>query len=185
MRHDPSSTRGPARAGLLTRAVLVVLGLALIALAAVAGINVVGSRMSANAAEALTSNLRAASAKDADLNGLLALQKQTDSQFATVLGMKGVLLPSVREPAQRNASTSLRLTQLFEKQLHGSQSSSTSQSTASPSPTSSSSSTSSQSLTDEQRQEIEKMLKSNSSTGSSSSPTPTTSSSSGGSVRPW
>lgn len=174
-----------------TRAVRIVLGVctvALLACAGLAGWNLRAAGLYNQATATLTATLRDAAAANSDIKQLLAQQQQTDAQLAEAQQASMLLLPSVRAAIAHNSQVSGALTERLQ------QVDATTQST--PQATTGDSTTNSQggepALTDEQREQIEQMLRNNEQTqesqdqavqhdGERHSGTDT----SGGDAKPW
>ena len=170
-----------------TRVVRIVLGVCTVMLlvcAGLAGWNLRAAGLYNQATATLTTTLRDAAAADSDIKQLLAQQQQTEAQQASML-----LLPSVRTALAHNSQVSGALTERLQQQVDA-----TTQST--PQATTGDSTTNSQggepALTDEQREQIEQMLRNNEQTqesqdqavqhdGKRHSGTDT----SGGDAKPW
>ncbi|RYQ22543.1 cell surface protein [Bifidobacterium pseudolongum subsp. globosum] len=175
-----------------TRAVRIVLGVctvALLACAGLAGWNLRAAGLYNQATATLTATLRDAAAADSDIKQLLAQQQQTDAQLAEAQQASMLLLPSVRAAIAHNSQVSGALTERLQQQVDA-----TTQSA--PQATTGDSTTNSQggepALTDEQREQIEQMLRNNEQTqesqdqavqhdGERHSGTDT----SGGDAKPW
>ncbi|MGN0109524.1 MAG: DUF6466 family protein [Bifidobacterium sp.] len=187
-------TTGAKRAALAVRIALVVLACLALALAIVAAANLQAQSAYNQATASLKADLAASAKATADWSTLAARQEQTDDQFAEAATWNAVLLPELKQLIAANSATSHTLTKRIAaelKQQQGAASSSSADSGdgSAQQPSASSSPSSSQDgLNDEQRQQVQDLLKSN----QSPSPSPSTSSTTGtttptpsGSVKPW
>lgn len=142
----------------VARIVLGVCAVVLLACAALAGWNLRAAGLYNQATATLTATLRDAAAPDSDIKQLLAQQQQTDAQLAEASQASVLLLPSIRTAIEHNSQISGTLTERLRQQVD-----TTTQST--PQATTGDSTTNSQggepALTDEQREQIEQMLRNN------------------------
>nr|WP_231129359.1 DUF6466 family protein [Bifidobacterium choloepi] len=153
---------------------LVVAGLAAVNFSALSTYN--------QATATLESNLEAAASDSPDLDALSTSQAQVDLQYESAAAMDAVLLPQLKSSIAGNATVSAKLTALIAKAQADAASTDSSSATGADG----SSSTSTSALTDEQKQQIEDLLKSNgkqSSGDSTQSDTATTSTQS--TAKPW
>lgn len=167
-----------ARASLAVRIVMIVIAAVALVFAILASLNLSASARFNQATSSLSRNLKQASRSDADLDTLNASQQQVDAQFQDAARFDSVLLPQLREAIGSNAATSSELTKRIERELaaqKGTDSDSSSDSgnveggTAKGSKNSGSSG-----LTDEQKKQVEELLKANQqSTGTNNSNTQT------------
>lgn len=130
--------------------------------------NLRAARLYDQATDALDAAIAEAARPDADWNGLLVRQLQTDDLFASSLHADMLLLPSVRDAAARNAEISDELTRRLERQLADAARSSSGQSDDA---ASDGSDAEQGALTQEQRRQIEEMLKANQASPSPGDPT--------------
>ncbi|MBW3094300.1 cell surface protein [Bifidobacterium sp. 64T4] len=106
-----------ARASLAVRIVMIVIAVAALAIAVLAGLNVASSARFNQATSTLNANLKLASKDDADLDALRASQQQADAQFEDAAKLDAVLLPQLREAIESNAKVSAELTKRIEQEL--------------------------------------------------------------------
>lgn len=107
----------------------------------------------------LNGNLKAASKDDADLSTLSALQQKADARFADAAAWSALLLPQVKNVIDTNASVSATLTERINAQLQKQQNTETSN--AQTAPGSDGNAKQSGGLTQEQRKQVDDLLKSN------------------------
>ena len=194
---DDAGTRSRtaiSKARHVTRAALAITAAALLAGAGLAGLNLSVMRTVGQASATLEHNLGQAARKDADLDKLKASQEQTDAQFADAEATSRLQLPQLRRSAEANARTSRALSDVIDKALREQEDGEgASRATGGRQDSSSDSHTDSaggsgngkddSGLSEEQRQQVEKLLQSNS---PSSKPSPTTQPSTGDSTnKPW
>lgn len=172
----------PVRIALIVAAVLcaIIAGLAVTNLVALNRFNA--------ATASLTSNIAAAQDDTTDLNTLKTRQQQTDAQFAEAQALDPVLLPSLKDAIDTNSNLSKALTKLLLEREDEQQSSSSSSSKNNSSDSNSSSSL--DGLTDEQKQQVQDLLKSNQQTtdenaNNTSGDDETTDNTSGNTAKPW
>lgn len=155
-----------ARASLAIRIVMIIIAVMALAFAVLAGLNISASARFNQATASLNSNLKQAARSDADLDALNASQQQTDAQFEDAARLNLVLLPQLREAISANAAVSSELTQRIKQELaaqqggnsanSGSGTNSAEGGTAKDSTTNGTSG-----LTDEQKKQVEELLKAN------------------------
>lgn len=173
-----------AKAPAWARIILVLAAAALLAVTCLGAMNLSALHSYNEATQTLENNIHAAADDDADLQSLALSQQQVDMQFASASAMKNVLLPGLKGSVERNAAVSRQLTDMIDKALNAGSSSTSQDGQAG----GQSSSTATQSLTEEQRQQIEEMLKAN---GTQTSASPSTSaggastSTSQSTAKPW
>ena len=112
-----------------------------------------------DATSQLNGNLKAASKDDADLSTLSALQQKADARFADAAAWSALLLPQVKDVIDTNASVSATLTERINAQLQKQQNTETSN--AQTAPGSDGNAKQSGGLTQEQRKQVDDLLKSN------------------------
>ena len=112
-----------------------------------------------DATSQLNGNLKAASKDDADLSTLSALQQKADARFADAAAWSALLLPQVKNVIDTNASVSATLTERINAQLQKQQNTETSN--AQTAPGSDGNAKQSGGLTQEQRKQVDDLLKSN------------------------
>lgn len=106
-----------ARASLAVRVAMVVIAVAALAFAVLAGLNVASSARFNQATSSLNANLKLATKNDADLDALKASQQQTDAQFEDAARLDAVLLPQLRQTIESNTRVSAELTKRIEQEL--------------------------------------------------------------------
>ena len=105
------------RASLAVRVTLVVLAVVALCMAAVSGLNLLAAARFNQATAALNSNLASASKDDTDLDALSAAQQQTDAQFQDAGAFGFLLLPQLRQSIETNAEVSRQLSQRTQQQI--------------------------------------------------------------------
>lgn len=161
--------RTPARAPLAVRVALVLLAVAALAVAGVAGVNLHAVIRFNQATASLNENLSAASKDGADLDALGAGQQQTDAQFSDAGALGFLLLPQVRRSISHNAEVSTRLTDRTVKELAKQKDGTDADQASDPDRTdagaaatgSSGSAKQGDGLTEQQRRQVEELLKAN------------------------
>ncbi|RBP98416.1 cell surface protein [Bifidobacterium aemilianum] len=153
-----------ARAGLPLRIVLGALAALLIALALVAALNLKAVNTYNQATASLNKTIAEAKSSDADLDKLSAQQEQIKAQLESAQGLGILLLPQVRNSISTNAQVSSVLVQethekMTEVKTGGSQSASKDADGAKR--PGAGNTQSGGGLTDEQRRQVEELLKSN------------------------
>lgn len=155
-------TRTRAIAPLPVRVLMAVLAVAALAAAGLAGANLVAIGQFNQATATLTRNIKAVEREDADLATLKASQQQTDAQFKDTASLKAVLLPSVKSSLETNTEVSRRLTALIERRLAEQQGTSSNDANGSASDNQRNNREADDSgLTDEQKAQVEQLLKAN------------------------
>lgn len=167
------SRRGKARAPLAVRAVLGALAALALALALVAGANMVGRSSLSAATDSLRTNIAQAGQEDVDLSVLAARQRQLDAQFADASAMDWLLLPSLREAIASNAAVSRTLSERIDEEISRQEGRDTDQTDKGRDggDTDDSAQNGTKGLSEEQRQQVEDLLKANQSSGSANQPT--------------
>ena len=150
------------RASLAVRITLVVLAVVALCMAAVTGWNLLAVTRFNQATAALNLNLASASKEDADLDALSAAQQQTDAQFQNA-GTFGFLLPpQLRQSIETNAEVSRQLSERTRQQIveqKGLAQSNGEQTTSDN--TENADAKSGGALSDEQKKQVEDLLKAN------------------------
>lgn len=139
-----------ARASLAIRIVMIAIAVMALAFAVLAGLNISASARFNQATASLNSNLKQAARSDADLDALNASQQQTDAQFEDAARLNLALLPQLREAISANAAVSSKLTQRIKQELAAQQGGNSANSGSDTS-----------GLTDEQKKQVEELLKAN------------------------
>ena len=124
-----------------------------------AGANLIAVTAFDDATSQLNGNLKAASKDNADLSTLSALQQKADARFADAAAWSALLLPQVKNVIDTNASVSATLTERINAQLQKQQNTETSN--AQTAPGSDGNAKQSGGLTQEQRKQVDDLLKSN------------------------
>lgn len=151
----PESSQTRRRAPLAVRIIIGVLAVLSLAVTVLAGINIAAQRQYDAATQALQENIAKASKDDADFKKLLSSQRSVNEQFTKVSAQSHILLPQINEAVDHNAQVSSQLTAKLQDQIDSTQAQQNSDDTTKQQPKSLSS------LNDEQRQQVEDMLKSN------------------------
>ncbi|KFI52761.1 DUF6466 family protein [Bifidobacterium biavatii] len=180
------------RAGLPMRIALGTLAAIAAAAALIAAVNLRAATTFNQATQSLTEHIAAAKADTPDWSKLNALQEQTDAQFDEAAAASAVLLPGIREAIAANAAVSDKLTALVKRNLDAQQGGSTSSgsgdSSSGGNDQEQSSDSSSGALTDEQRKQVEDLLKANEQStpsGKSTSKESTVTNNTGNTNKPW
>lgn len=139
-----------ARASLAIRIVMIAIAVIALAFAVLTGLNISASARFNQATASLNSNLKQAARSDADLDALNASQQQTDAQFEDAARLNLALLPQLREAISANAAVSSKLTQRIKQELAAQQGGNSANSGSDTS-----------GLTDEQKKQVEELLKAN------------------------
>lgn len=139
-----------ARASLAIRIIMIAIAVIALAFAVLTGLNISASARFNQATASLNSNLKQAARSDADLDALNASQQQTDAQFEDAARLNLALLPQLREAISANAAVSSKLTQRIKQEL-----------TAQQGGNSANSGSDTSGLTDEQKKQVEELLKAN------------------------
>ena len=145
--------RAVARTPLWSRILIGIVAMACLCAGIAAGPNLIA------ATSQLNGNLKAASKDDADLSTLSALQQKADARFADAAAWSALLLPQVKDVIDTNASVSATLTERINAQLQKQQNTETSN--AQTTPGSDGNAKQSGGLTQEQRKQVDDLLKSN------------------------
>lgn len=163
---ESHTTTVQARASLAVRIMMIVAAIMALAFAMLAGLNISASARFNQATASLNANLKQATNSSADLSALNASQQQTDAQFEDAARLGFALLPQLREAISANAAVSSELTQRIEQELAaqqgGNSANSDSGTTGVEGGTAKDSTTNDSSgLTDEQKKQVEELLKAN------------------------
>lgn len=186
---DNAGTRH-ARAPLGMRIALIVVIALLTAVAGVAAVNLSATLTFNQATASLNANIKAAQDASTDVSTLHAQQEQTDAQFAEAGQMRGVLLPQIRDAIDANASISSQLTKITLKKAEAQTEGNTSQSTEPQQADESSSSNAKRggALTEEQKKQVEELMKANQQSTDTQTNTKTeqnTDQNKGNTTKPW
>lgn len=165
--HDTANTGGAtsARMPLAARILLVAVAILLVAVAAMAGVNLSATAKFNQATTSLNANIKAAQDGTSDVNTVKAQQQQTDAQFEEAGRLRALLLPQVKDAIDANASVSSQLTKIMlkraEAQQNGTEESQDQAAQAEQSQSSSSKAAKNGGLTDEQKRQVEELMKAN------------------------
>ena len=151
--------RAVARTPLWSRILIGIVAMACLCAGIAAGANLIAVTAFDDATSQLNGNLKAASKDDADLSTLSALQQKADARFADAAAWSALLLPQVKNVIDTNASVSATLTERINAQLQKQQNTETSN--AQTAPGSDGNAKQSGGLTQEQRKQVDDLLKSN------------------------
>ena len=156
-----ANTRMRAKCPLWARIVLACGAVLLLLVAGVAAVNLSASITFNQATASLNANIKAAQDESTDITTLKAQQQQTDAQFAGLL--RTLLLPQGKDSIDTNASISSELTKITLKQAEAQNSGSDSgqAQSAQQSENSSSNAKKGGALTDEQKKQVEELMKAN------------------------
>lgn len=144
------------------RITLIVLAVALALFAGLTATNLTAMHTFNAATDSLNADIAAAQDDTTDLNTLKAKQQQVDAQFAEAKALNPVLLPQLRNAINTNSEISEELTKiLLERSEQQNSSSSSSSSNSSDNNSDSNSQSSLDGLSDEQKQQVQDLLKSN------------------------
>ena len=146
-----ANTRMRAKCPLWARIVLACGAVLLLLVAGVAAVNLSASITFNQATASLNANIKAAQDESTDITTLKAQQQQTDAQFDEAGRMRTLLLPQVKDAIDTNASISSELTKITLKQAQSAQQSENSSSNAKKGGA----------LTDEQKKQVEELMKAN------------------------
>ncbi len=160
---DTAGKPSTKRASLGVRIMLAAFAVLSIAFAVLAGVNIAAQRQYDAATQTLTENLETASRNDADLKQLLTSQQELDARFANITGKSAVLLPQISESTTYNAQVSKQLTDLVQQQVDADAAKNDSQQSGQHGEQPKSL----DSLTEEQRKQVEELLRSNEELGKS------------------
>ena len=149
--------RAVARTPLWSRILIGIVAMACLCAGIAAGANLIAVTAFDDATSQLNGNLKAASKDDADLSTLSALQQKADARFADAAAWSALLLPQVKDVIDTNASVSATLTERINAQLQKHTETSNAQTT----PGSDGNAKQSGGLTQEQRKQVDDLLKSN------------------------
>ena len=157
------STTVKARASLPVRIIIAVIAAISIAVGALAIVNLASVSNYNQATNSLNANIKASQQQDADFDKLQTQQQQTDAQFDEAGRMRTLLLPQVKDAIDTNASISSELTKITLKQAEAQNSGSDSgqAQSAQQSENSSSNAKKGGALTDEQKKQVEELMKAN------------------------
>ena len=147
-----------ARASLAMRIVMIAIAVIALAFAVLAGLNISASARFNQATASLNSNLK---------HALNASQQQTDAQFEDAARLNLALLPQLREAISANAAVSSKLTQRIKQELAAQQGGNSANSGSDTNGveggngTKDSTANDTSGLTDEQKKQVEELLKAN------------------------
>nr|WP_221339819.1 DUF6466 family protein [Bifidobacterium felsineum] len=152
-----------ARVSLGVRIALIIAAIVLVAVAGIAAANLSAAAKFNQATSTLNANIKAAQQESTDITTLHAQQQQTDAQFAEAGQMRAVLLPQIRDAIDANASISSELTKITLKQAEAQQNGDVSSETAAQQAgnTSKSNAKKGGALTEEQKKQVEELMKAN------------------------
>lgn len=156
-----ANIRMRAKCPLWARIVLACGAALLLLVAGVASVNLSASITFNQATASLNANIKAAQDESTDITTLKAQQQQTDAQFAEAGRMRTLLLPQVKDAIDTNASISSELTKITLKQAEAQNSGSGQAQSAQQSESSSSNAKKGGALTDEQKKQVEELMKAN------------------------
>lgn len=158
-----ANTRMRAKCPLWARIVLACGAVLLLLVAGVAAVNLSASITFNQATASLNANIKAAQDESTDITTLKAQQQQTDAQFDEAGRMRTLLLPQVKDAIDTNASISSELTKITLKQAEAQNSGSDSGQAQSVQQSENSSSNAKKggALTDEQKKQVEELMKAN------------------------
>lgn len=198
MRVTNAARTASFRAALPVRILLIVVAVAALVTAGLALTNLVAVGQFNQATATLTRNIKAADKEDADLATLKASQQQTDAQFREAATLEAALLPNVRSSLRTNTEISRQLTALIERRLAEQQGSSSSGNGTDGSGSGSddtgaatkdqNNASNGPALTDQQRAQVEQLLRSNqqsTDTSTSTQQTPEKKSDQNQTTKPW
>ena len=156
-----ANIRMRAKCPLWARIVLACGTVLLLLVAGVAAVNLSASITFNQATASLNANIKAA--QDESTDSTKAQQQQTDAQFAEAGRMRTLLLPQVKDAIDTNASISSELTKITLKQAEAQNSGSDSgqAQSAQQSESSSANAKKGDALTDEQKKQVEELMKAN------------------------
>jgi hypothetical protein len=182
-----------ARMPIGVRIAMIAFMVLLVLLAGVAAANLAATATFNQATASLNSNIQAAQDASTDADTLNVQQQQTDAQFAEAGRMRALLLPQVRQAIDANASVSSQLTKITLKRVDASHNGNGEQNQAEQQAGTSSQSKSRQGgkLSDEQKQQVEELMKANQQSTDSESNTTNkseqkaTQNSGTGTTKPW
>lgn len=156
-----------ARASLAIRIIMIAIAVIALAFAVLTGLNISASARFNQATASLNSNLKQAARSDADLDALNASQQQTDAQFEDTARLNLALLPQLREAISANAAVSSKLTQRIKQELAAQQGGNSANSGSDTNGVEGgngakdSTANDTSGLTDEQKKQVEELLKAN------------------------
>ena len=158
-----ANIRMRAKCPFWARIVLACGAVLLLLVAGVASVNLSASITFNQATASLNANIKAAQDESTDITTLKAQQQQTDAQFDEAGRMRTLLLPQVKDAIDTNASISSELTKITLKQAEAQNSGSDSgqAQSAQQSENSSSNAKKGGALTDEQKKQVEELMKAN------------------------
>ncbi|MBW3091567.1 cell surface protein [Bifidobacterium sp. 82T10] len=181
-----------ARAGLPVRIMLGALAALALAVTVLAAVNLRAVTAFNQATSSLHEHIAAARSDTPDWSKLSAVQEQTDAQFDEAEAADAVLLPGIRESIAANAAVSDQLTALVKQHLAAQQGGdgNAGDNGAAGTDKQGQSSDSSGALTDEQRKQVEDLLKANeqstpSDKGKGTSKESTVTNNTGNTNKPW
>lgn len=157
-----SSNGATHRASLAVRITLVSLAVLALCAAGVAGVNLIAVTQFNQATAALHSNLTEANTSTTDLDALSASQQQTDAQFQDAGALSFLLLPQLKQSIETNAQVSRQLSQRTQQQIDKrNELAQDSGQQATSDDAESSSAKNTAGLSDEQKKQVEELLKAN------------------------
>ena len=161
------STTVKARASLPVRIIIAVIAAISIAVGALAIVNLASVSNYNQATNSLNANIKASQQQDADFDKLQTQQQQTDAQFEDAARLNLALLPQLREAISANAAVSSKLTQRIKQELTAQQGGNSANSGSDTNGveggngTKDSTANDTSGLTDEQKKQVEELLKAN------------------------
>lgn len=163
---DPHAHTVKARASLAIRVIMAIVAVAALVFAVLAGLNISASTRFNQATASLNRNLKQATQDDADLDALNASQQQTDAQFEDAARLNIALLPQLRQAIAANATVSAELTKRIGQELAAQQGTNTNNGNGGSAEiegatTKDSKNSNGSGLTDEQKKQVEELLKAN------------------------
>lgn len=159
--NDGSKVDSP-RASLAVRITLVSLAVLALGVAGVAGVNLIAVTRFNQATASLNSNLTNANNNNTDLDVLSAAQQQTDAQFQDAGSLSFLLLPQLKQAIETNTQVSRQLSQRTQQQIAKQKALvQDNEQQANSDSTENSNAKNSAGLSDEQRKQVEELLKAN------------------------
>lgn len=156
------STPQRARMSLGARIALAVAAAVLVLVAGILGVNLSAAVTFNQATTSLNANIKAAQDESTDMDTLNAQQQQTDAQFADANSMRTLLLPQIKDAIDANADVSAQLTKItlkkVEAQRNGTDEQNSNQQNMN---TSNGKAKTGGILTDEQKKQVEELMKAN------------------------
>lgn len=163
---ESHTTTVQARASLAVRIMMIVAAVMALAFAMLAGLNISASARFNQATASLNANLKQATNSSADLSALNASQQQTDAQFEDAARLDIALLPQLRQAIAANATVSAELTKRIGRELAAQQGTDTNNGNSGNAEIEGatikdSKNSNGSGLTDEQKKQVEELLKAN------------------------